>query len=76
MARWDHGIIDDHNVNVAQGFREPAIYYLQAKEPGLRDQAEKNYREVMDTFGQFPGGGFAGDEADLRPGLLPIYDRA
>src|SRR6185312_911254 len=68
MARWDHGIIDNHNVNVAQGFREPAIYYLQAKERWLREQAEKNYREIMDVYGQFPGGGFAGDE-HIRPGF-------
>ena len=68
MARWDRGIIDEHNVNIAQGFREPAIYYLQVKEPGLRDQAERNYREIMDTGGQFSGGGFAADE-NRRPGF-------
>jgi hypothetical protein len=67
MARWDTGVIDWHNVNVAQGFREPAIYYLQDQDRGLLDAAERNYQAVMDQYGQFPGGGFAADE-NARPG--------
>ena len=27
MARWDNDIINWHNVNLAQGFREPGVYY-------------------------------------------------
>lgn len=67
MARWDTGVINWHNVNIAQGFREPGVYYQQAHELKYLDQAERNYDTVMDTYGQFPGGGFGGDE-NCRPG--------
>ena len=62
MADWTSGVINWHNVNVAQGFREPALYYLQARDPKFLRAAERNYEKVMDLYGQFPGGGFAGDE--------------
>src|SRR6266536_955632 len=32
MARWSDGVIDWHNVNIAQGFREPGVFYQQAKQ--------------------------------------------
>jgi Beta-L-arabinofuranosidase, GH127/F5/8 type C domain len=67
MARWDTGIISWHNVNIAEGFREPTEYWMQAKDEPLRTGAERNYQEVMGRYGQFPGGGFAGDE-NCRPG--------
>jgi DUF1680 family protein/predicted dehydrogenase len=67
MARWDSGVINWHNVNIAQGFREPAIYYQQAHDPVFLQDAERNYETVMDRYGQFPGGAFAGDE-NCRPG--------
>ena len=68
MARWDSGVINWHNVNVAQGFREPGVYYQQAGDRKLLDAAERNYQQVMGLYGQFPGGGFAGDE-NCRPGF-------
>ncbi len=67
MARWDTGVINWHNVNIAEGFREPGVYYQQSGEPHLLEAAERNYRTVMGRYGQFPGGGFAGDE-NCRPG--------
>jgi hypothetical protein len=67
MARWDTGVINWHNVNIAEGFREPGVYYQQAKEARLLDAAERNYQTVLDRYGQFPGGGFGGDE-NCRPG--------
>jgi len=67
MARWDSGVINWHNVNIAQGFREPGVYYQQGRDPKLLQAAEKNYETVMGMYGQFPGGGFAGDE-NCRPG--------
>ena len=67
MARWDGGVIDWHNVNIAQGFREPGVYYQQARDPKFLRAAESNYETVMGLYGQFPGGGFAGDE-NCRPG--------
>ncbi len=67
MARWDTGVINWHNVNIAEGFREPGVYFQQAKDPQFLEDAERNYETVMDRYGQFPGGGFAGDE-NCRPG--------
>jgi len=67
MGKWHTGVINWHNVNITQGFREPGVFFLQAKDPKLLEQAELNYRTVMDTYGQFPGGGFVGDE-NSRPG--------
>lgn len=68
MARWDSGVINWHNVNISEGFREPGVYYQQARDGKFLQDAERNYETVMDRFGQFPGGGFAGDE-NCRPGF-------
>jgi hypothetical protein len=67
MARWDKGVINWHNVNIAQGFREPGVYYQQAGLEMFLQAAENNYEAVMKAYGQFPGGGFGGDE-NCRPG--------
>ncbi len=69
MARWDRDVVNWHNVNIAQGFRAPAMLYPAAKDPALYHAAERNYRKVMDEYGQFPGGGFAADE-NARPGFF------
>jgi hypothetical protein len=69
MQDWTSGVHNWHNVNVAQGFREPGIYYLQARDPKFLLAAEHNYQTVMDPYGQFPGGGFAADE-NARPGYI------
>src|SRR5438128_3552755 len=68
MENWTSGVHDWHNVNVAQGFREPGVYYLQARDEKFLRAAERNYETVMDLYGQFPGGGFAADE-NARPGF-------
>ncbi|HTL58480.1 MAG TPA: beta-L-arabinofuranosidase domain-containing protein [Candidatus Limnocylindrales bacterium] len=68
MARWDGGVVNWHNVNIAEGFREPGVYYQQAADQKFLDAAERNYQTVIDRYGQFPGGGFAGDE-NCRPGF-------
>jgi hypothetical protein len=68
MARWDQDVINWHNVNIAQGFRAPAVYYQQSHSGKHLEAAERNYPKVMDLYGQFPGGGFAGDE-NCRPGF-------
>jgi len=69
MARWDTDVIDWHNVNISQGFREPGVYFQQAHDPKFLDAAERNYSKVMGIYGQFPGGGFGGDE-NCRPGYI------
>jgi hypothetical protein len=68
MARWDEKVINWHNVNIAQGFRAGTIAWMFTKDPRHRASAERNYTEVMDTYGQFAGGGFVGDE-NCRPGF-------
>ncbi len=69
MARWDEDVINWHNVNISQGFRAPAVYFLQAGDARLLNAAERNYQKVMGLYGQFPGGGFGGDE-NCRPGFI------
>jgi DUF1680 family protein len=54
-------------VNNAQGFREPATYYQQARDRRFLEATERNYAVVMDEYGQVPGGMFAADE-NWRPG--------
>jgi DUF1680 family protein len=66
MQDWTTGVHDQHNVNLAQGFREPGVYYQQARTAKFLSAAENNYHTIMDVYGQFPGGGFAGDE-NCRP---------
>lgn len=67
MAPWRDGIVNWHNVNLAQGFKAPGLFFTQSGAARDLNQAEGNYRALMDVFGQFPGGGFAGDE-NCRPG--------
>ena len=51
-----------HNVNLSQGFREPAEYGQIAQDPKFLAATERVYDTFMGLYGQFPGGGFAGDE--------------
>ena len=68
-ARWDGGVINWHGVNFTQGFREPAIFWMQSHEDAHRLATYKNYDTAIGTYGQFPGGGFASDE-NARPGYI------
>jgi DUF1680 family protein len=68
-ANWATSIPTAHNVNFAEGFREPGEFWLQAKDPKLLDAVEEHYCQVMENHGQFSGGGFAGDEG-RRPGYV------
>ncbi|RCH55181.1 hypothetical protein DJ568_08305 [Mucilaginibacter hurinus] len=51
-----------HNVNVAQGFREPATYYLQSNNPADLQATYDNHNWIRSIWGQVPGGMFGGDE--------------
>jgi DUF1680 family protein len=66
-ANYTDNIPTWHNVNLAQGIREPAEYWQQAKNSKFLNATENDYHTVMSTYGQFSGGGFAGDE-NVRPG--------
>ena len=60
--------INWHNVNIAQGFREPGVYFLQARDQRfLACGRAQLRRRSWNLYGQFPGGGFGGDE-NCRPG--------
>ena len=56
-----------HNVNIAQGFREPATHYLQSHDPRELRATYDDFHRVRELYGQVPGGMFCGDE-DCRPG--------
>ncbi len=66
-ADWVSGMPNWHNVNVAEGFREPAEYGVQSGDPRFYAATVHDYDIVMGMYGQVPGGGFGGDE-NCRPG--------
>ena len=63
-----------HGVNVAQGFREPATYYVLTGEEQTLQCAYDNQRYIRERYGQVPGGMYGADEnaragyADPRQG--------
>src|SRR3954470_7350580 len=68
-AGWTQGVPNWHNVNLSQGFREPAEWSMQSKNPADFAATVNVYDTVMGTYGQVPGGGFGGDE-NARPGFV------
>ncbi|MCX5676781.1 MAG: glycoside hydrolase family 127 protein [Planctomycetota bacterium] len=68
-APWAEGVANWHGVNISQSFREPAIFYVQAKEDRFVKAAYRNYDTVRGIYGQVPGGGFGADE-NCRPGYV------
>lgn len=50
-----------HCVNLAQGFKEPVIYYQQSNNPEQINAVKKAVRTIRNTIG-FPTGLWAGDE--------------
>jgi len=66
-AEWEKDVINWHNVNMSQGFGEPATFYMQSKNPNHLWAAERNWQKIRDMYGQVPGGMFGGDE-NCRPG--------
>lgn len=61
-APWDLKIASWHNVNIAQGFREPATWWMQSENERDLKATERNWQEVRNLFGQVPGGMFGSDE--------------
>jgi hypothetical protein len=56
-----------HGVNISMGIRYPGVFFQQARDRKYLDIVEKNYRLLMDAYGQQPGGMFGADE-NIRPG--------
>jgi hypothetical protein len=67
-ANYVNNLPSLHNVNLAQGFREPAVYSILSGDANHRQASYNDYNSIMSAYGQFPGGGFAGDE-NARPGF-------
>ena len=74
-ADWTGGIPNWHGVNLTQGFREPGIFWMQAREPRFRDAAYRNYATIIESYGQVPGGMFGADE-NCRPGYTDPHQGA
>lgn len=53
---------DWHNVNVAQAFDEPAIFYQQSKNKAHLQAAYDNFAVIRQKYGQVPGGMYGADE--------------
>ena len=51
-----------HGVNVAQGFREPATYYVLTGDEQTLQCAYDNQRYMREKYGQVPGGMYGADE--------------
>jgi len=68
-ANWTDDVANWHGVNISQSFRQPAVFYMQAKEEKFVRAAYRNYDAVMGIYGQVPGGGFGADE-NCRPGYI------
>lgn len=64
---WYSLLPDWHNVNVAQGFREPATYYLLSHNPSDLQASYEVFQIMRKYFGQVPGGMYGSDEV-ARPG--------
>ena len=64
---WFSDLIDWHNVNIAQGFKTPAQYYLLNGDKKYLNATYDNFNIVRDHFGQVPGGMYGSDE-NCRPG--------
>ncbi len=56
-----------HGVNITMGLRQPAVFFQQSKDRKFLEAVERNYRQLMDVYGQQPGGMFGADE-NIRPG--------
>lgn len=51
-----------HGVNFAQGFREPAMYYMYTGDVEHLKAAYNNHNEMRARYGQVPGGMYGADE--------------
>ena len=51
-----------HGVNVAQGFREPATYYVYKGDAASLQAAYDNHVTMRHRYGQVPGGMYGADE--------------
>ncbi len=67
LPAWFALLPDWHNVNIAQGFREPATYYQLSHNKKNLQASYDVFTITRKYFGQVPGGMFGSDEI-ARPG--------
>lgn len=67
-ADWAGDIPTWHGVNLAQCFREPAMYYQQTHDRRYFDATERVLNTLIQLYGQVPGGLYGADE-NARPGF-------
>lgn len=65
-ADWVGGIPTWHGVNICQGWREPAEYYQQTRDPRYLAASVRDLHTVLGLYGQAPGGMFGADENARR----------
>lgn len=58
-----------HTVDIAQGFRKPALWWLQSHDPADLRATYNNFHLIRRAFGQVPGGMYGADE-HARPGCI------
>ena len=58
----DNDLPNWHGVNVAQGFREPATYYMYSKDPSMLQATYNSFNTMRNRYGQVPGGMYGADE--------------
>lgn len=58
-----------HGVNIAQGIREPATYWLLNGDPALLEASYRDQELIRERFGQVPGGMYGADE-NCREGYV------
>jgi hypothetical protein len=68
LPDWFKLLPDWHNVNITQGFREPATYYQLSNNIKDLKASYDVFNIVRNYFGQVPGGLFGSDE-NARPGF-------
>jgi len=61
-ADWTGGIASWHGVNICQSFRQPAVFWMQARDEKFLAAAARNYDTVIGKYGHGPGGMFGADE--------------
>lgn len=66
-ANWTCNIPNWHVVNISQGLREPATYWLFSHDSTDMAASKVDFGLVYDVYGQMPGGLYAADEY-ARPG--------
>lgn len=63
---WYKTMPDWHNVNIAQGLREGAIFWQVSKQKSDLDSSRQAFDAVRMAIGQVPGGMFGADENARR----------